>query len=67
MTRTKGPEGAVGTVTAAFGGYLAPILTGLLIVAAGATAFVATALSMVLLLYLRRLRKATATIDRLVA
>jgi hypothetical protein len=37
------------------------------LVVGGATAFVATALSMVLLLYLRRLRKATATIDRLVA
>ncbi len=37
------------------------------LVVGGATAFVAAALSMVLLLYLRRLRKATATIDRLVA
>lgn len=37
------------------------------LVVGGATAFVATVLSMLLLLYLRRLRKATATIDRLVA
>jgi len=37
------------------------------LVVGGATALVATALSILLLLYLRRLRMATATIDRLVA
>ena len=37
------------------------------LVVGGATAFVGATLSMLLLLYLRRLRKATTTIDRLVA